>query len=354
MKPKIHFRYWHLIIVVSLLTVLAGCNLPGAAPGSPTTNVTQAYQTVAARLTQAALTPLVITPPLLTEVATAAISAGTPSPQPSPMITEITPTLALPTVICDLAAPGVPIDVTIDDYTKMLPGQAFTKTWRLYNAGSCTWTAEYSLAWFSGPQMGTPASIALKGNVTSGSMVDLSVDMVAPMEPGTYQSNWKLRNPAGVLFGIGPAGASPFWVLIVVVQPATLTPTPPTLTPTATATPGVQVSGTATLVPNDVLNLDTNQINSGGEDLAFLAGDQNHLLDPVNTAAMSVFGGTQPSFSDCLGWNLSADALVVEDLPPGTYLCYRTNLALPGWARVVSFDVASATLTLEILTWSLP
>jgi hypothetical protein len=63
----------------------------------------------------------------------------------------------------------------------------------------------------------------------------------------------------------------------------------------------------------------------------------------------------QPSLDDCQTITLSADPQTVEaNLPPGTYLCYRTNMALPGWALVTAFDSDSSTLDLQILTWTIP
>ena len=76
--------------------------------------------------------------------------------------------------------------------------------------------------------------------------MEISVDMVGPAKAGTFQSNWKLRNAGGVLFGIGPNGDAPFWVRIVVVQKETRTPTAtPTITLTITATPEPSVEATA-------------------------------------------------------------------------------------------------------------
>jgi hypothetical protein len=274
------------------------------------------------------------------------------------MVSTPLPTITSGAALCDQAAPGSPIDVTIPDDTIMQPGQPFTKTWRLLNAGTCTWTSEYALVWFSGEQMGAPLAIPLSGEVAPGQMVDLSVDMVAPETPGKYQSNWKLRNAKGVLFGIGPNAASAFWVRIEVVPSVTPTPSstlPVSVTPTITPTPSTYISGSVTLNLNDQLDLDTNHINSGGEDLTFVLGDQVHLLDPIGGAAMAIFGESQPTLVECQSITLSTDPLAIEDrLPVGTYLCYRTNMALPGWARVSAFDAEAHSLSLEITTWSLP
>jgi len=355
-SPFAAFRYVLLTLLALILWGAMACTFPMGASLTPTLNVTQAYQTVDANLTQAAAqTPQ--SSPLATQ----------PSPSPDPQVTETPappPTRAetqkaSPTPWCDHASPGMPIDVTIPDDTEMGPGEAFTKTWRLENIGTCTWTTEYALTWFSGDRLDAPVSVPLTDNVPPDTTVELSVDMVAPTEAGTYQSNWKLSNAAGKLFGIGPNGDAAFWVRIKVIESATATITTTlavTDTPTPTPTEPVQVSGSASLQPDNTLDLDTNQVNSGsGEDLSFTFDGQNHFLNPIGSAAMAVVGNVQPSLDDCQTITLSADPQPVEgNLPSGTYLCYRTNMALPGWALVSAFDSESSTLDLQILTWTIP
>ena len=41
-------------------------------------------------------------------------------------------------------------DVTVPDGTRYDPGATFTKTWRLKNIGTCTWTTSYTLVFDSG------------------------------------------------------------------------------------------------------------------------------------------------------------------------------------------------------------
>ena len=50
-------------------------------------------------------------------------------------------------------------------------------------------------------------------------MIDVSVDLVAPEEIGSYEGNWKLRNVKGEGFGIGEFNKA-FWVKINVVEGA--------------------------------------------------------------------------------------------------------------------------------------
>ena len=213
-------RRCSLFISIPLLAsiALAGCNFPGF-QATPDVFATSAAATVAMRLTLAAReTP--ITPP-------AQPTTPPPPPQPTtatptetglPPTPTISPTITVTEVPCDRAS--FVKDVTIPDGTNFDPGDNFTKTWRLKNAGSCTWTSGYSLIFDHGDSMGGPASKQLTaGTVAPGQTVDVSVDLTAPNTPGTYKGYWKLRNPSGVVFGVGSSGDVSFYVEIDVVQP---------------------------------------------------------------------------------------------------------------------------------------
>jgi hypothetical protein len=90
--------------------------------------------------------------------------------------------------------------VTIPDDTVMTQGQTFTKTWRLKNVGTCSWTPSYAVIFFSGDSMNGPAVQALTGNVNPGQSLDIAVDLKAPNSNGNYTGYWKLRNGSGVTF----------------------------------------------------------------------------------------------------------------------------------------------------------
>jgi hypothetical protein len=343
-----------IIFLLLIASGLTGCNLPDRAAATPTLNVTQAYQTVEARLTEAiALTPKVSATP-------SPSASETPlqvTPSATPRLETVTPaSTSPPSASCNQALPGDPIDVTIPDDTQLRPGEEFTKTWRLQNVGTCPWTSDYSLVWFSGERLDAPLEVPLTETITYGQSVDLSVDMKSPQSNGTYQSNWKLRDPTGTLFGIGPNFDSVFWVRIVVEgEPLTTgTPTPTTTTtPTATPTAGVQVSGSATLELGDRYDLDNNQINSGGEDLVYQESGENHVLVPVDNTGVFVFGPNQPDLNECQKANLESAPVSVDNLS-GNYICYRTNMALPGWALIKTLDSETGLLNLDIFTWSIP
>ena len=109
-------------------------------------------------------------------------------------------------------------DLTAPDGSTFTLGAAFTKTWRLKNIGTCTWTTTYSLVWVSGDAIGAPGSVRLPVSVAPGQMLDISVKLVAPTTSGNFKGLWKLSNASGTQFGIGASATDPFWVSISVVQ----------------------------------------------------------------------------------------------------------------------------------------
>jgi hypothetical protein len=191
-----------------LVMILSTCQ---AAPVQPTIDLqglvsTSVAQTLAANASNPTQNPL----------PTSSFPTSTLLPSSTPI-----PTLpALPTAqpIVPTSVPCLHMsgnDVTIPDNTKMVPGTAFTKTWRLFNNGSCTWPKSTVLYFVSGDQMGAPASVTLPSDVLSGSIVDISVPMVAPSAEGTYTGNWKLKTSNGTVFGSGDKSVA-IWVTIIV------------------------------------------------------------------------------------------------------------------------------------------
>jgi murein DD-endopeptidase MepM/ murein hydrolase activator NlpD len=91
-------------------------------------------------------------------------------------------------------------DITIPDKTVVSPGQAFTKTWRFRNNGAVPWGEGVKLVFVEGTYKGFESN-KMDGpdfvnvpNVASGETVDVSVDLVAPMEAGRYyRSYWRLQ-----------------------------------------------------------------------------------------------------------------------------------------------------------------
>ena len=93
-------------------------------------------------------------------------------------------------------------DITVPDDTVIAAGETFTKTWRLRNNGTSTWTLDYKLAFSHGDDLLSPAQTNLPIQVPPGETVDIFVELTAPDEPGEYVSHWMLMNASGDLFGV--------------------------------------------------------------------------------------------------------------------------------------------------------
>lgn len=106
-------------------------------------------------------------------------------------------------------------DITIPDGTTFAPNTTFTKTWRLKNVGTCTWTTAYAVTFVSGDRMGGVDTL-LPQTVVPGQTVDVGVNLTAPNLNGSYRGYWELKDPSGALFGIGSTFDKPFWVSISV------------------------------------------------------------------------------------------------------------------------------------------
>jgi len=351
-----------LVFCMAILSVcsLLSCNLPGGQPQTPAPSVNDVYTTVAANLTAEALATTTRhaseTPQLPT--ATPTLPARKTETQALALFT-LTPRPRGTTLPCDQASAGHPIDITIPDDTQMKPGQSFSKTWRLVNAGSCGWTNAYAVIWFSGEDIGVTREQLFVSQVDPGQSVDVTVDMVAPSEAGAYQSNWKLRNEKGDLFGIGPNGRSPFWAKIEVIEESTQTPTLPplpTLPPSETPTPEVLVSSVVSMELNGGVDLDTGSMNTGSnDDIKFaLLSENQPQIQPVNGAKLAFIGARAPSETTCETSDLSEAAVNLAGMKEGSYFCYLTGQGLPGYLRLTLTSLSENILTLDFSTWALP
>ena len=103
-------------------------------------------------------------------------------------------------------------DVTYPDNTRLNAGEKFTKTWKLQNVGTCTWTG-YTVAFVNGDRMGSPDSVPVP-ETERNKPVDISVELTAPSTDGTFRGNFELRDAEGEPVLIGTE--SIFWVQIVV------------------------------------------------------------------------------------------------------------------------------------------
>jgi polar amino acid transport system substrate-binding protein len=116
----------------------------------------------------------------------------------------------------------------------LIPGQNFTKAWRVLNTGTCTWDHSYQLGFAYGSPAGAGMGglpTAINGTVPPGESYAIELQLVAPVSAASYQGVWQMQNGRGTTFGerlrvgIQVAGAP--------------TPTP---VPTQTPAPGISFS----------------------------------------------------------------------------------------------------------------
>lgn len=195
------------IALFALALFIDGCGPSSARESTVTPQpgmvLTSAAQTAEARLTELAQptstpqpTPTYTFLPPPTQI---------PTPTISPPLTLTLVSTPMPTIVGTALTGGADqaqfwADISVPDGSDFSPGQSFTKTWRLKNVGQTTWTEEYALVFIGGAQMGGTPAVPLATRVPPGQTVDVSVNLVAPQETGTYRGYWEMRNAAGELF----------------------------------------------------------------------------------------------------------------------------------------------------------
>jgi hypothetical protein len=308
-------------ILLSMTAALGACNFPRQ-PSPQELAFTAAAETVSAQLTQISqATPTV--PASSTPIPLPA--TNTPTPPLPPTAPPPTATLG-----CSDESQFVS-DVTIPDNTLMTPGQNFTKTWRLRNTGSCSWTTAYDAVFVDGNAMGGQAAVPLAGNVPPNSTFDISVNMSAPSTNGTHRATYRMRNDKDILFG------TIFYVQIVVGP---------------TATPTVVVYRTGEIKINNSFTVDLDAGTSpggGGTDIWLNAvSAAERYLDPENGARLKEMSDT-PGYDDCEDASLSNSPVNFSDFGSGSWFCYRTDDDRYGRFEVESVDGSS--ITIDFRTW---
>jgi len=93
--------------------------------------------------------------------------------------------------------------VTVEDDYEFNAGTAFVKTWRFRNEGSVTWPEKcvFLFVGKKGDQLNAPSQVIVDRAVAPGEEIDVSVGMIAPMEPGSYCGYWRMAEPSGRKFG---------------------------------------------------------------------------------------------------------------------------------------------------------
>lgn len=227
-----------LIILVIGSLLMAGCsgaqNTPAASTVDANVIYTQAAQTVQAGIAQtdvanptatftatvqptktmdpvmaAGLTQTaqaVLQPGKTTVTATGAAGAGTGTTTKTPIatlkpVTQATATQAVvaqqPKSTGDKAElvsqdPGDGYSAGANDY--------ITMTLVIKNTGTTTWSTGYTLVYYAGERMDSPADFNMPKDVPPGDTVSLVFALKAPSNAGNYQIIWSMRNADGTNF----------------------------------------------------------------------------------------------------------------------------------------------------------
>jgi hypothetical protein len=141
-----------IILFLFSFTLLSACssqklvsegssNSPGFEPTQTVANILNSQLTLAVLATQTTV-PLPNTPQPVVILSPTPLQAATSqdaTPQPTPSCTNRAELIK---------------HLTIFDNAALDAGQAFAKIWRIKNTGTCVWTTDYALAFYSGEQMG--------------------------------------------------------------------------------------------------------------------------------------------------------------------------------------------------------
>jgi hypothetical protein len=321
-----------LLTVILLLVFSTGCNgipadqfaIPGIGNGIPDPVFNE---------------PTSTSNPIISTATQDFTVTGTITPSPDP-------------ATCNIAIAGNPLDVSIPDGTILDPGEEFIKIWRIQNAGSCVWSTDYTINWFSGDALGINNHVEIINAIYPGEIVEIAVDMLAPADEGVYQSNWKICDPGNFCFGLGPNGAYPFWARIQVRQVVTSTPS---AMPSQTPTSIVLLKGVTELISGNAFDLDKGRGGIALEaDIQFLALETGWGIHPMNQAKIAYFGRGNPTENQCLTMLYLSESIPLETMDTSSALCYKSTQGLPGYLKVNRMDLENQKIEIEYLTWYAP
>lgn len=211
-----------LIALLLLAFSLAGCNTPTPAPEPilPTPDLdqvrTQSAQTVVAEITKDAL----INPsPTAAPVEPSATVLPTMAVPAAPAVSSVTPLPVFTATKLPASGGGggsvfIPSKTPYTDLAQWISqspkdGSVFTRgsdfdlIWTIKNTGLRDWNTAFYLRYLSGVkaknQAGEEYTLVYLPAVERNGTVDIRVDMVAPLNPGSYNTTWQLVNDDGVV-----------------------------------------------------------------------------------------------------------------------------------------------------------
>ena len=194
-------KFIPLVVILFILALSCSRSLAGQTGSTPV------FVPVATDLVKETVDAL--RPPTITPSPTYDVAVGTFTPIP-PTNTPLPTSTPVEDPYCYLEMEAV--DVTIEDGSEINVGEPFTKTWKLVNTGTCFWQEDFQLVFISGETMGGKSPLLLGETIYPKKSLEISVDLVAPADPGSYIGYWQLQRPDGYSAGW-------LWVDILAVQP---------------------------------------------------------------------------------------------------------------------------------------
>jgi hypothetical protein len=120
-----------------------------------------------------------------------------PAPTDTPYPTSVIVNTTTPACIDGLTFLS---DTTIVDNSIVTPGSILDKQWLVQNSGSCNWDSHYRLRLINGNGWGAAPEQALYP-ARAGTQATLRIIFTAPLEAGSFTSEWQAFNAYGIPFG---------------------------------------------------------------------------------------------------------------------------------------------------------
>lgn len=192
-------RNYRAIVVLVIIGIMLAC-VPAFPPASapiptfdPHSINTLIVLTAEAATTQTAI----MLPPTLTPTATP-LPTKTPTETPTPTFVFILPTLVIPPTLATPGSSGLQYECQIISQkplndSAISRGTTFEMSWKAANIGKDAWfSSDTDYRYFSGVKMHKASIYDLPSSVLPGGTIDLTVNMQAPAEPGTYTTAWRI------------------------------------------------------------------------------------------------------------------------------------------------------------------
>lgn len=215
----------NLVIGAAMIAILVSSAcvvtipVPGLAPAAPPVNtielaqpeqpqealptVTLAFTETLAPTLTASFTPTFF--PTITPFPTTTLTPSiTPSPVPIEIVTLGVPQETLTQIALTPLSSGDPIGAEfacivtakrVADFTVFKPKHQFTAWWDMRNVGKKKWDNELVVAYLvDGMRMSPDRYQALPSQPRPGESMRLRIEMITPVQEGTYLMTWGLRN----------------------------------------------------------------------------------------------------------------------------------------------------------------